>query len=53
MEPTPFDAKRFSHKFKEPSLRFEEGITIDGGDLVWVHGPYPTRIIPRCENIPE
>ena len=31
----------FSHKFKGPGLRYEVAVSILGGDIVWVHGPFP------------
>lgn len=30
-----------SHKFKNSGLRYEVGVGIQGGDIVWVNGPYP------------
>ena len=32
--------KWFSHKFKGPGLRYEIGISIKKGDIVWIAGPY-------------
>lgn len=40
-EPAPFDRKWFSHKFKGPGLRYEIGLCIQTGWIVWVNGPYP------------
>ena len=40
-EPIPFNKKWYSHKFKGPGLRYEIGVCIQTGWLVWVHGPYP------------
>lgn len=40
-EPTPFDKKWFSHKFKGAGLRYEIGIGIGCGEIVWASGPYP------------
>jgi hypothetical protein len=40
-EPTPFSAMWFSHKLNRAGLRYEIGITIQTGDLVWINGPYP------------
>lgn len=41
MEPTQFDPKWFSHKFNGPGLRYEIGICIRTGDVVWAHGGVP------------
>jgi hypothetical protein len=40
-EPTPFSEKWFSQKFNGPGLRYEIGICIQTGWIVWVNGPYP------------
>lgn len=41
MEPTEFDPKWFSHKFSGPGVRYEIGICIATGNIVWAHGGYP------------
>ena len=40
-EPSPWSAKWFSHKFNGPGLRYEVGLSINNGDIVWVHGGVP------------
>ena len=40
-EPSPFSPKWFSHKFHGPGLRYEVGIAIRTGWIVWINGPYP------------
>lgn len=40
-EPTPFSPRWFSHKFRGPGVRYEVGICIATGDIVWIHGPFP------------
>lgn len=40
-EPAHFNKKWYSHKFKGPGLRYEIGVCIQTGWLVWVHGPFP------------
>ena len=40
-EPAPFSPKWFSHKYQAAGLRYEIGICIQTGDIVWVHGPFP------------
>ena len=43
-EPGPFIKKIsklwYSHKFKGPGLKYEVGISILNGDIVWIHGPF-------------
>ena len=39
-EPSPFDPKWYSHKFKTSGLRYEVGICLTTGNIVWVNGPY-------------
>lgn len=45
-EPSPFSSKWYSHKFNGPGLRYEVGISVAKGDIVWVHGPFPCRSYP-------
>ena len=40
-EPTPFSKSWFSHKFKGAGLRYEVGIAIQTGWIVWIHGSFP------------
>ncbi|KAG9399900.1 hypothetical protein AC1031_011321 [Aphanomyces cochlioides] len=40
-EPTPFDRKWWSHKFNKSALRYELGICIRSGHIVWVNGSKP------------
>lgn len=40
-EPYPFDKKWYSHKFKGPGLRYELGVSVSTGRIVWAHGPFP------------
>ena len=40
-EPTPFNSKWYSHKFRGPGLRYEVGLCVDTGNFVWVYGPFP------------
>ena len=37
----PFSKKWYSHKFNGPGLRYEVGLCIKTGDIVWIHGPFP------------
>jgi DDE superfamily endonuclease len=41
LEPQPFNPKFYSHKFKGPGLRYEIGLNIRTGHIVWKHGGYP------------
>ena len=37
----PFWKGWYSHKFHGPGVRYEIGIGIQTGDIVWVNGPFP------------
>ncbi len=39
-EPTVFNPRWFSHKFKGPGLCYEVGVCIQTGWIVWINGPY-------------
>ena len=41
-EPSPFEEKWYSHKYKGPGIRYEVGVGINGS-IVWVHGGFPCR----------
>lgn len=40
-EPIPFNKKWFSFKHRGAGLRYEVGIALESGEIVWVHGPFP------------
>jgi hypothetical protein len=40
-EPQPFSKKWYSHKFHGAGLRYEVGLSIERGDIVWINGPFP------------
>lgn len=40
-EPSKFDRKWFSHKFLGPGVRYEVGLNIITGDIVWINGGVP------------
>ena len=40
-EPTTFWKGWYSHKLNGPGIRYEIGISLKKGHLVWVHGPFP------------
>ena len=40
-EPCPFDPGYYSHKLEHAGLRYEIGICIKTGWIVWVNGPFP------------
>ena len=39
-EPYPFAKAWYSHKYKGPGLRYEVGVCIQTGHIVWINGPY-------------
>lgn len=45
-EPQGFNRRYYSHKFKSAGLRYEVAVSLDSGDIVWVHGPYPCGSYP-------
>ena len=40
-EPSPFSPCWYSHKFKGPGVRYEVALSINGGDIVHINGPFP------------
>lgn len=40
MEPWPFDPQWYSHKFNGPGVKYELGVCIATGFIVWVNGPF-------------
>ena len=45
-EPVPFNRRWFSHKIKAAALRYEIGVCLKTGWIVWVHGPFPAGAWP-------
>jgi hypothetical protein len=41
LEPQPFSTEWWSHKYNGPGVRYEIGVSIELGWIVWVNGPYP------------
>jgi hypothetical protein len=39
-EPWPFDEGIFSKKFNGPGYKYEVGVCIMTGDIVWINGPF-------------
>jgi len=39
-EPSPFDPGYYSHKLKHAGLRYEVGICMKTGWIVWINGPF-------------
>ncbi len=39
-EPKPFDRKWYSHKYTKAGLRYEIGVCIQTGWIVWTNGPF-------------
>lgn len=48
-EPSPWDEKWYSHKINHAGLRYEVGICIQTGWIVWINGPYPPGDWPDSE----
>ena len=48
-EPMPFSPLWYSHKFHGPAVRYELGVSIKTGWIVWVHGPFPAGDFPDLE----
>ena len=48
-EPALFNPKWYSHKFRGPGLRYEIGVCIKTGWIVWVNGPFPAGAWPDQE----
>lgn len=44
LEPSPFNTGWYSHKFKGAGLRYEIGLNIRTGHIVWANGGYPCGI---------
>ena len=40
-EPFPFEPGYYSHKFHRAGVRYEVGVSIQSGDIVWLNGPFP------------
>lgn len=40
----PYDRSWFSHKFRKPGVRYEVGIAIQTGWIVWIHGPFKAGV---------
>jgi len=45
-EPAPFSSAWCSHKLRAAGLRYEVGLNIRTGDMVWVNGGYPCGLYP-------
>lgn len=45
-EPVPFSRLWYGHKFKAAGLRYEIGLNIRNGSMVWVNGGYPCGEYP-------
>ena len=42
----PFNSKWYSKKFNGPGIRYEVGVSINTGYIVWYNGPYPAGMMP-------
>lgn len=45
-ELSPFWEGWYTEKFNGPGLRYEVGVSINNGDLVWLNGPKPCGVKP-------
>lgn len=45
-EPAPFNTCWYSHKFKGAGLRYEIGVSLLGGNIMWANGPFPCGSYP-------
>ena len=45
-QPTKFSKVWYSHKFKGPGLRYEVGVSIAKGKVVWIHRPFECGMWP-------
>ena len=45
-EPSPFTPGWYSHKFKGPGVRYEVGVALQTGDIVWTSGPFECGLYP-------
>jgi hypothetical protein len=52
-EPTDLYTKWFSHKFNGPGIRYEVAISINGGQIVHIQGPYPAGNWPDIKIFRE
>jgi len=46
-EPSPFDRKWYSHKFKGAGVWYEVGVCLQTGDIIWMNGPF------ECGSFPD
>lgn len=46
-EPIPFSDEWYCYKFRGPGLRYEVGLCIQTGDIVWINGPF------KCGRWPD
>ena len=45
-DPSPFSSGWYSHKFKGPGVRYEVALSINGGDIAHINGPFPCGFNP-------
>ncbi len=49
-EPSPFSPKWLSHKFKGPGVRYEIGLCLSTGWIIWVHRPFHCGAYPDLKT---
>ena len=42
-QPAPFSKHWYSHKFNGPAVKYEIGVSIQMGHIVWINGPFPGK----------
>ena len=52
-EPIPFNRRWCSHKIKSAALRYEIGVCLKTGWIVWVNGPFPAGAYPDSKIAAE
>ena len=52
-EPKRFDKSYYLHKIRAAGLRYEVGVNIQTGDIVWVNGPYKCGAFPDLKIFRE
>lgn len=52
-EPFPFSGKWFSHKFNGPGVRYEIGVSVADGEIIWCNGPFPCGQYPDISIFKE
>ena len=49
----PFSTSWYLHKFNGPALQYKLAVSIIGGDIVWVNGPFKPGLGQICPYLRE